>query len=139
MARNKTSQFGAADGLFSVDSINNSDSSRDTQEVHAAHDAYEVHEESKIQEEQETQNTHEVQMVQEVHGTGINTKKTIGSTQGRNGEKLKRINLAFSDENHDYVRLESRRRGKSITQFVNAIIEEYRMSDKGRIRDDEIR
>lgn len=139
MARNKTSQFGAADGLFSVGSINNSDTSRDTQEVHAAHDTYEVHEESEIQEEQETQNTHEVQMVQEVHGTGINTRKTIGSTQGKTGEKLKRINLAFSDKNHDYVRLESRRRGKSITQFVNEIIEEYRLSDKGRISDSEIR
>lgn len=139
MARNKTSQFGAADGLFSVGSINNSDSSRNTQEVHAAHDVYEVHEKSEIQEEQKAQDAHETQIVQEVQDTKMNTKKTIGSTQGKIGEKLKRINLAFSDENHDYVRLESRRRGKSITQFVNEIIEEYRQSAKGRISDAEIR
>lgn len=139
MARNKTSQFGAADGLFSVDSINNSDSSRDTQEVHAAHDVYEVHEKSEIQEEQKAQNAHETQMVQEVQVAKMNMKKTLGSTQGRKGEKLKRINLAFDDENHEYVRLESRRRGRSITQFVNEIIEEYRQSSKGRISDAEIR
>ena len=142
MARNKTSQFGAADGLFSVSSINNSDFSYDTQDVYATHDTYEVHEEPGMQEEQEVHEVHEVEKAQEtpvVHDARIDTKKTLGSTQGRKGEKLKRINLAFDDENYEYVRLESRRRGKSITQFVNEIIEEYRQSAKGRICDAEIR
>lgn len=136
MARNKSSQFGAADGLFSVDSINNPESSLNVQDVHDTHKEPETHEEQEIHDVQEVQ---AVQEVPRVLGAGIEKKKTLGSTQGRKGERLKRINLAFDDENHEYVRLESRRRGISITEFVNLIIEEYRMSDKGRISDDEIR
>lgn len=137
MARNKSSRdFGAADGLFSVGSINNSDSSNATQDVLEAHVEPETHEEQGTHDAQEVQAAQEVQHVLD---SGIETKKTLGSTQGKKGEKLKRINLAFDDENYEYIRLESRRRGRSITAFVNAIIEEYRLSDKGRIRDSEIR
>ena len=49
-----------------------------------------------------------------------------GTTQGKKGQKLPRINLGFSTENHDFLRRESRRRGLSITAFVNQIIDEYR-------------
>lgn len=67
----------------------------------------------KVQETQEVQEVHEV-------------KKDIGTTQGKKGFKLKRINMAFSDINHDYVTKESRRRGMSATAFVNQILDEYR-------------
>lgn len=49
-----------------------------------------------------------------------------GTTQGRKGQKLPRINLGFSTENHEYLRKESRRRGLTITAFINQIIDDYR-------------
>ena len=71
-------------------------------------------------------NVHEevTQYVQEVHEE---PQKEYGSTQGnKKGIKLKRINMAFSDANHDYITKESRRQGISATAFVNKIIDEYR-------------
>lgn len=67
----------------------------------------------------DTQHVHEVHIAHE-------EKKDIGSTQGRKGQKLKRINMAFSDVNHEYITIESRRRGISATAFVNQIINDYR-------------
>lgn len=147
MAKNKSSSFGVTDGLFPANRINNQNL-KITQDVHEAqkeqeelgvHERCEVQHEQKVCETQEAQIAHEPHEPHDIHDANVETKKTLGSTQGRKGEKLKRINLAFSDENYAYVRLESRRRGKNITEFVNAILEEYRMSDKGRIRDSEIR
>ena len=65
-------------------------------------------------------NVQEVQKVQEVQN------KEIGSTQGKKGQRLKRINMAFSDINHEYITKESRRQGMTATAFVNMIIDEYR-------------
>lgn len=56
-------------------------------------------------------------------------KREYGTTQGnRNGAKLKRINMAFSDTNHEYITKESRKIGMSATAFVNMIIDRYRDS-----------
>lgn len=54
------------------------------------------------------------------------TNIEYGSTQGKKGQKLPRINLGFSTENHNYLKFESRRRGLTITAFINLIIEEHR-------------
>jgi hypothetical protein len=59
-----------------------------------------------------THDTQEVQEVQEVQGT-----------QGRKGHKLPRINMAFNQENLDYLQLISRIEGMSMTQYVNRLIE----------------
>lgn len=67
----------------------------------------------------DTQEVHQVHEVQ-------NIQKEIGTTQGKKGLKLKRINMAFSDVNHEYITKESRRQGLSCTAFVNQIIDEYR-------------
>lgn len=73
-----------------------------------------------VQQVQETNlNTQQVQHVHEV-------KKEIGNTQGKKGMKLKRINMAFSDDNHDYITRKSRQMGISATAFVNLIIEQYK-------------
>lgn len=47
-------------------------------------------------------------------------------TQGRNGAKLKRINMAFSDENYDFIYTVGRFKNLSITAYVNEIIAAYR-------------
>lgn len=45
---------------------------------------------------------------------------------GRKGIKLKRINLAVSDENYDYVRIMSRARGETYSEFLNWMIQTHR-------------
>lgn len=47
-------------------------------------------------------------------------------TQGRKGEKLPRINMAFSPQNLEYLRIMAGIRGVSITKYVNALIERDR-------------
>ena len=90
-----------------------------------------------VQQEQYTPQhpMHNPQFVQAVQGVQQEqqVKKEIGTTQGKKGQKLKRINMAFSDDNHYYVTHESRRRGISATAFVNMIIDQYRNSSEGNI------
>lgn len=99
MARNKDSRFGAADGFDFNDEYKN-----------IAQEVQEVNTRSTRREEPKEENT-------------------IGSTQGRKGHKLKRINMAYSDSNYEYITMESRRRGISATEFVNKIIEAYRCNE----------
>jgi len=47
-------------------------------------------------------------------------------TQGRKGCKAVRINLAFSDSNHAFIRVMASASGKSMTEMVNLIIAAYR-------------
>lgn len=107
MARNKSSKFGVDDNLFEGNI-------KDTQQV------------QEVQEVQEDSFDYTQEVQQEA--------KEIGTTQGKKGQKLKRINMAFSDKNHEYITHESRRKGISATAFVNQIISEYRVkypSSKG--------
>lgn len=46
----------------------------------------------------------------------------MGKTSGRKGVKMKRINMAFTPANYDYIRTVSKLRGESMSEFVNAII-----------------
>jgi hypothetical protein len=59
--------------------------------------------------------------------------RPLGCTQGRKGQKAKRINMAFADEIHAYITYESRRRGMNATQFVNMVLEKYMNSPEGRV------
>ena len=43
-------------------------------------------------------------------------------TQGRPGCKMERINLAFTPDNDEYVKVMASVRGQSMTEFVNHII-----------------
>lgn len=56
-----------------------------------------------------------------------------GKTQGNKGSAVQRINMGFTEENHDYLKVESRKRGLSITDFVNAVLTEYREGPDGYI------
>ena len=47
-------------------------------------------------------------------------------TQGRAGAKLPRINMAFSPENHEYIKIMSGVTGKTMTEFTNFVVERYR-------------
>ena len=47
-------------------------------------------------------------------------------TQGRKGAKAIRINMAFTPNNHEFIRVMSKASGKSMTEFTNLIITAYR-------------
>lgn len=82
--------------------------------------------EAKNVDTQGTQHAQEVQHAQHVQ----DNKDTLNNTQGRKGHKLPRINMAFTPENHEYIKRTSRQQGISATEFVNNLIEE----DKKRAR-----
>lgn len=129
MARGRSSSFSMSGaGLFGNPEI----ATQEVQEVHEVQDVpqvQEVHEEYEAQEVQYAQQVHEVQDVQVVHDVQEVQEpqcREYGTTQGKKGQHAKRINMAFSDDNHDFITRESRRQGMSATAFVNMIIDEYK-------------
>ena len=49
-----------------------------------------------------------------------------GETSGRKGLHLSRINMAFSSENYQFIRIMARVRGETLTDFVNDMVTKYR-------------
>ena len=47
-------------------------------------------------------------------------------TQGRKGCKAIRINMAFTPENHEFIKIMASITGKTMTEFTNLVIERYR-------------
>ena len=47
-------------------------------------------------------------------------------TQGRKGCKALRINMAFTPDNHQFIKTMSKIHGKSMTEYANMVIEKYR-------------
>ena len=47
-------------------------------------------------------------------------------TQGRKGCKAVRINMAFTPDNHEFIRVMAKITGKTMTEFANLVIERYR-------------
>lgn len=103
------------------------------QEVHQEQD---IKQEAKQEAKQEVTQEDEQEVEQEANIGKVETVGIIGSpvirfgaTQGRKGLKLPRINMGFSPENHDWLRLRSRQRGMTITEFVNEILDRERLKE----------
>ncbi len=79
-----------------------------------------------VQHEQDAQQTPEVQDQKSI--------KKAPKTQGRKGQKLPRINMAFDEENIEYLRLMSRLRGVSMTQYVNDLLDKDREANDDVIK-----
>ena len=47
-------------------------------------------------------------------------------TQGRKGAKATRINMAFTDSNHEFIKVMAKATGKTMTEFTNLVIAAYR-------------
>lgn len=47
-------------------------------------------------------------------------------TQGRKGCKAIRINMAFTPDNHEFIKIMAKASGKSMTEFTNLVIAAYR-------------
>lgn len=76
--------------------------------------------------------------VQEAHGTQEARKvqdaprrPLSASSQGKKGQKLPRINMAFATSNLEYLRLISRIEGISITEYINRLIQADRDKRQG--------
>ena len=50
--------------------------------------------------------------------------REAGTTQGRKGCKAIRINMAFTPEVHEYIKVMARVRGESITDFTNYVFKQ---------------
>lgn len=48
-------------------------------------------------------------------------------TQGRKGCQAVRINMAFTPENHEFIKVMSKIKGKTMTEFTNLVIARYRI------------
>lgn len=64
----------------------------------------------------------EVQQEQEVQRSEAAPEAV--QTQGRKGAKLPRINMAFTPQNLEYLRVMAGLRGQSVTRYVNALVEQ---------------
>ena len=53
-------------------------------------------------------------------------RKAEGRTRGAKGAKADRINMAFTTDNFEYIRIMSKIRGESMTEFCNYIIAKHR-------------
>ena len=71
-----------------------------------------------------TPSAQEAYETSDTHSTS--KEQDVPKTQGRKGEKLPRINMAFSPQNLEYLRIMAGIRGISITKYVNALIERDR-------------
>lgn len=47
-------------------------------------------------------------------------------TQGRKGCKATRINMAFTPDNYEFIKIVARIHGQSMTEFANQVIKRYR-------------
>ncbi len=47
-------------------------------------------------------------------------------TQGRKGCKAVRINMAFTPDNHEFIKVLAKASGRSMTEFTNDVITAYR-------------
>lgn len=59
--------------------------------------------------------------VQEVH-----ERQEALQTQGKRGAKAQRINMAFTPSNMDFIKVMAKLKGQTMTQYVNAILEQER-------------
>lgn len=91
----------------------------------------EAHEDQEALDKQEEQNKQDAQEViitqQKQEEPIVSRKETLTSgTQGRKGQKLPRINMAFAEENLEYLQWISRLEGCSMTEYVNRLLQKDR-------------
>lgn len=81
----------------------------------------------------EAPQVHEEQHTHDVHNThDVQTSSKLQGTQGRKGQKLPRINMAFSNENMDYLRTMASATQTNVTAYVNMLVNQDRERNKER-------
>lgn len=130
MARNKSSKFVVDDNL---NFANLNFAKAEDVETMPTNDAHEVHEKSEFSPKLTTSESAPLVSPEAISSADFNIpdttmipeKEDIGTTQGKKGHKLPRMNMAFSRVNYEYIRKMSSLNGISATEFVNKIIEAY--------------
>lgn len=78
-----------------------------------AEDAQQAQQEQQTQETPKGRKTYTAEQAQEM--------REAGTTQGRKGCKAIRINMAFTPDVHEYIKVMARVRGESVTDFTNYV------------------
>ncbi len=145
MARNKTSRFGADEGLFVEDFQPVQVKEEPEEQVQEQAIAETKIEEKIIEPTIEPEVEDEAPVIIKSEESAPEAEKTeyrpvqtnnhfelrrrpFGSTQGRKGQKAKRINMAFSDENYEFIKTKSNELGCTATELVNQIIYDYSLN-----------
>jgi len=76
----------------------------------------------------EIHDTKSMNDTEETYAHDVIYAKKYGTTQGKKGHKLKRIQIGFSDENFDYLEDESREIGMFLYEYVNFLVSDYAQS-----------
>lgn len=79
----------------------------------------------KVQEVQKVYETQQEQIVQDVLKA-----QEVQQTQGKKGCKMQRINMAFTPNNIDFIRVIAKLKGQTMTQYVNDILDKEREENK---------
>ena len=53
-------------------------------------------------------------------------RAATGRTQGRKGAKAVRINMAFSPDNHEFIKVMASQTGRTMTETCNLIVQAFR-------------
>lgn len=56
----------------------------------------------------------------------VTARREALQTQGRKGCRATRINMAFTPENHEFIKVMAKASGKTMTEFTNLVIAAYR-------------
>lgn len=96
---------------------------QDTLDEKVVQDNQEVHVEHEAQKKRKDRKSYNKQEAQEILNSGRNAR-------GLGGVKMPRINMAFSPQNYDFIKVLSRVRGQSGTDFVNHLVDMYREQNK---------
>ena len=72
------------------------------------------------------QATHDKGMQTVASAEEANERAQQLKTQGRKGCKAIRIHMAFTPDNHEFIKIMSTITGQNMTEFTNAIIKQYR-------------
>lgn len=79
--------------------------------------------EAQAQQTPQAQGEQEAHAAHNAHEAGSTAGEPISKrTQGKKGEKLPRMNMAFAPENYDHIQLMGRLMGCSATEYVNRLI-----------------
>ena len=82
-------------------------------------------------EKEDKKEVQQIQEAQEVHN--LQEAQAAQQTQGKKGYKMQRINMAFTPDNIEFLRVVSKVKGQTMTQLVNTILDEAREANKDLI------
>lgn len=94
-----------------------------TEQAYEAYEAHEAKREHPMSETHETHEAYEAHEAHEAHAPKADGGYRAADTQGKRGKKARRMTMAFSEENMDYIRTMGKLESGGATAYVNRLIE----------------